>query len=124
ILYFQWLQYGVLDNCLEYEPWLDAWNSERLEKKAQYILAEGRLLTRHEGGDDIKGRSPQDVRRKSGKKNHRSVGERIRCRQGGGQSMERVSRYQRKDNQGDAQHLHLQQQEVHGTPNDKKLARG
>ncbi|QHN95588.1 uncharacterized protein DS421_18g610990 [Arachis hypogaea] len=72
ILYFQWLQYGVLDNCLEHEPWLDAWTSERLEKKVQYILSEflnlGALLTRHGGGDDIKGRSPQAVRRKPGKK--------------------------------------------------------
>ncbi|XLT76587.1 hypothetical protein HN873_032861, partial [Arachis hypogaea] len=40
ILYFHWLQYGLLDNCLEHEPWLDAWTSERLENKAQYILSE------------------------------------------------------------------------------------
>ncbi|QHO06584.1 uncharacterized protein DS421_14g455960 [Arachis hypogaea] len=68
ILYFQRLQYGVLDNSLEHEPWLDVWTSERLEKQAQYILSEGRLLTRHGGGDDIKGRSPQAARRKPGKK--------------------------------------------------------
>ncbi|XLR57266.1 hypothetical protein S83_007938, partial [Arachis hypogaea] len=41
ILHFQQLQYGLLDNCLEPEPWLDAWSSERLEKKAQYIIFEG-----------------------------------------------------------------------------------
>ncbi|KAL4393542.1 hypothetical protein AHAS_Ahas02G0062400 [Arachis hypogaea] len=68
ILYFQRLQYDVLDNCLEHEPWLDAWISERLEKKAQYILSEGRLLTRLGEGDDIKGRSPQAARKKPGKK--------------------------------------------------------
>ncbi|QHO12699.1 uncharacterized protein DS421_15g509150 [Arachis hypogaea] len=62
------LQYSVLDNCLEHELWLDAWTSERLEKKAQYILFKGHLLTRHGGGDDIKGRSPQASRRKPGKK--------------------------------------------------------
>ncbi|RYR40376.1 hypothetical protein Ahy_A09g046130 [Arachis hypogaea] len=102
-----------LDNCLEHEPWLDAWTSERLEKKVQYILSEGRLLTRHGGGDDINGRSPQAARRKSGKKNHRSVGKSNRCCQGGGQSVERVSRFQMKDDQGDVHHLHLQQREVH-----------
>ncbi|QHN95746.1 uncharacterized protein DS421_18g612360 [Arachis hypogaea] len=68
ILYFQRMQYGVLDNCLEHEPWLEAWTSERLEKKAQYIISEGRLLTRHGVGDDIKGRSPQAARRRPGKK--------------------------------------------------------
>ncbi|QHN78364.1 uncharacterized protein DS421_19g660750 [Arachis hypogaea] len=47
----------------------------------------------------------------------------IRCRQGGAQSVERVSRYQRKDDQVDAQHLHLQHGEVHDAPNDQKLAR-
>ncbi|KAL4293046.1 hypothetical protein AHAS_Ahas18G0088900 [Arachis hypogaea] len=131
ILYFQWLQYGVLDNCLEHEPWLDAWTSERLEKKVQYILSEflnlGALLTRHGGGDDIKGRSPQAVRRKPGKKEPQkrgrkeSVPPRVST---GGQSVERVSRYQRKNDQGDAQHPHIQQREVYGAPNDKKLARG
>ncbi|RYR59058.1 hypothetical protein Ahy_A05g024903 [Arachis hypogaea] len=68
ILYFQRLQYSVLDNCLEPERWLNAWTLERLEKKAQYILSEGHLLTRHGGGNDTKGRSPQDARRKLGKK--------------------------------------------------------
>ncbi|QHN94876.1 uncharacterized protein DS421_18g604810 [Arachis hypogaea] len=56
ILYFQRLQYSLLDNCLEHEPWLDAWASERLEKKAQGE------------GEDIKGQSPQAARRKPGKK--------------------------------------------------------
>ncbi|XLR26397.1 hypothetical protein S83_054297, partial [Arachis hypogaea] len=68
ILYFQRLQYGVLDNCLEHEPWLVAWTSERLEMKAQYILSEGRLLTRYGGGEDIKGRSPQAARKKPQKR--------------------------------------------------------
>ncbi|QHO53747.1 uncharacterized protein DS421_2g50690 [Arachis hypogaea] len=68
ILYFQRLQYGLLDNCLEPEPWLDAWSSEMLEKKAQYIISEGRLLTRQGVVEDIKGRSPQAARRKTGKK--------------------------------------------------------
>ncbi|KAL4316309.1 hypothetical protein AHAS_Ahas15G0272200 [Arachis hypogaea] len=102
ILYFQWLQYGLLDNCLEHEPWLDAWTSERLEKKVQYILSEiidslhflnqGRLLIRQGEGEDIKGQSPQATRRKPEKKHHRSVDERIWCRQGGAPSVERASR--------------------------------
>ncbi|RYQ83037.1 hypothetical protein Ahy_B10g101652 [Arachis hypogaea] len=62
------LQYGLLDNCLEHEPWLDSWSSERLEKKAQYIISEGRLLTRQGEVEDIKGRSPQAARKKTGKK--------------------------------------------------------
>ncbi|QHN78861.1 uncharacterized protein DS421_19g665040 [Arachis hypogaea] len=86
---------------------------------------QGRLLTRHGGGEDIKGRSPQATRRKPGKKEPQNRGKkdsvppRVNT---GGQSVERVSRYQRKDDQGDAQHLHLQQGELHGTPNNKKLA--
>ncbi|RYQ98796.1 hypothetical protein Ahy_B07g086600 [Arachis hypogaea] len=62
------LQYDVLDNCLEHEPWLDAWTSERLEKKAQYILSEGRLLTRHGGGEDVKGSHHKLRERNQGKK--------------------------------------------------------
>ncbi|KAL4299757.1 hypothetical protein AHAS_Ahas17G0132800 [Arachis hypogaea] len=34
------LQYDQLDNCHEPEPWLAAWTSESLEKKAQYIISE------------------------------------------------------------------------------------
>ncbi|XLV02418.1 hypothetical protein S245_016755, partial [Arachis hypogaea] len=84
----------------------------------------GRLLSRHGVGDDIKGRSPQAGRKKPGKKEPQKRRYKSnRCCQRG-QSVKRVSRFQMKDNQGDVHHLHLQQREVHGAPNDQKQARG
>ncbi|KAL4328972.1 hypothetical protein AHAS_Ahas13G0253500 [Arachis hypogaea] len=68
VLYFQRLQYGQLDNCREPEPWLAAWTSESLEKKAKYIISEGCLLNRKGKSEDVEGRSPEAERIKATKK--------------------------------------------------------